>query len=205
MFNFTLEKSKIDLLLTSRGKDVKTILCTSSHLGEGTTTATICIARLLSEESKSKILLVDSNFRSPCIHKVFNFPQSPGLVDLLEGGEDIYSVIRKFNSISIITSGLVPKKHLELFRTNQFKDVLEKLRNNFDCIIFDIAPILLFPDVHLVAKYFDGVILVIECEKTKYEVATSAVNELKKANATILGVILNKRRYYIPERIYKRL
>jgi len=207
MFDFTLEKIKIDLLLTFKAKDTKTILCTSSHVGEGTTTAAICVARSLSCETKSKILLVDSNFRSPCIHEIFNLPQSPGLADLLEGREDTHSVIQesKDKLISIMTSGSIPEKPLGLFRTNRFKDVLEELKNSFDYVVFDIAPVLLFSDASLVAGHFDGMVLVIECEKTRYEVVSTALEALRKTDAIILGIILNKRRYYIPEGIYKRL
>jgi Mrp family chromosome partitioning ATPase len=51
----------------------------------------------------------------------------------------------------------------------------------------------------------DAVILVIEAEKTRWEVARKAKEELEKAGATILGAVLNKRKYYIPRSIYRRM
>ena len=74
-----------------------------------------------------------------------------------------------------------------------------------DWIIFSCPPVNAYNDAAALAGMVDGVVLVIQAEKTRWEVAQSAKDRLEKAGANILGVVLNDRRHHIPEWIYKRL
>ena len=81
----------------------------------------------------------------------------------------------------------------------------EPLKERFDLIIVDSPPVMLFPDGPAIVSKVDGVILVIEAEKTRWQVALNVKEKIIKSGGTILGTVFNKRKYYIPEYLYKYL
>jgi protein-tyrosine kinase len=79
----------------------------------------------------------------------------------------------------------------------------EPLRGRFDLIVVDAPPATTFPDGPGLASQVDGVILVVEAEKTRWQVALSVKEKIQKSGGNVLGIVFNKRKYYIPERIYR--
>jgi Mrp family chromosome partitioning ATPase len=92
-----------------------------------------------------------------------------------------------------------------LFQSIQFDEVLQSLRDSFDYVILDAPPVTLFSETRMMCKKSDGVVLVLEFGKTRKQVAAKIKQELAAAGANFLGVVINKRKYYIPQWIYKRL
>lgn len=86
-----------------------------------------------------------------------------------------------------------------------FKGTLDVLRERFDLVVFDVPPGLDSSQALLLAPHCDGVVLVIEAEKTRWQVAESLRERVTTQGGRVLGVVLNKRKYYIPRFIYKRL
>ena len=82
---------------------------------------------------------------------------------------------------------------------------MASLRSRFDYVFFDTGPVLNSSDVALMARHFDGVIVVVECERTKWEVLELAKAKIVNVNGKILGVVLNKRQYYIPAGLYGKI
>ena len=62
-----------------------------------------------------------------------------------------------------------------------------------------------YAETKVIVKKVDGVMLIIESGKTRKQVAIKAKQELENAGAKVLGVILNRRKHYIPDWVYKRL
>lgn len=81
----------------------------------------------------------------------------------------------------------------------------QHLAERAELIILDTPPVLSSPLAQALAPTVDGVILVVEAERTRTEVARAAQHALTMAGAKILGVVLNKRRYHVPKRVYERL
>ena len=79
------------------------------------------------------------------------------------------------------------------------------LRHSFDYVIFDSAPIVGYPETQTLCSKVDGVIMVITYNKTRSHAAIRTKKELEDAGANILGVVINRRKYYIPDWIYRRL
>lgn len=79
------------------------------------------------------------------------------------------------------------------------------LRRAFTLVIVDCPPILTTPDTAVLSEYADGVLLVVEAERTRSPVIVRAKEEIQAAGGSVKGVIMNKRRYYIPRFIYNRL
>jgi Mrp family chromosome partitioning ATPase len=75
------------------------------------------------------------------------------------------------------------------------KDFLKIIRDSFDVIIIDSAPIVAVIDTEILAKLVDGTILVICADKTKNQLMMDAVDIIKRNKMPFLGTVLNDFRY----------
>ena len=197
-----------NILSSARDKEVKTIYVTSCRPSEGKTTSAISMAYTLSNKINFKVLLVDGNLHSPMIHKLFNVGNAYGFSDLIVSDMDFGEVILKteYENLQIITHGSTNVDSLDVMKINAFfRDKFDSLKQEFNYIIFDGCPVFGFSDAAVVARCFDGIVFVVECEKTRWEIFQQAKEKLEMAGGNILGVVLNKRKYYIPEALYGKI
>jgi Mrp family chromosome partitioning ATPase len=82
---------------------------------------------------------------------------------------------------------------------------LQTLRFMFDFILVDCSSLKSSGDATLFASAVDGVILVVEAEKTRKEQVRSSLETMEMADANILGCVLNKRQYPVPDWLYRRI
>jgi Mrp family chromosome partitioning ATPase len=75
----------------------------------------------------------------------------------------------------------------------------------FDYVLIDTAPISLYADALRIGRLVDGVILVLEASTTRHVAARRAIDALGSAGVNVLGAVLNKRRFPIPQGLYRRL
>lgn len=213
---------KHNILNLNSGQRIKTILFSSSNKGEGNSTVLIQFSLTLASEGE-RVLLVDANLRDPSFHKIFNLERENGLTELILGRSTLDEVIKKtrFNNLFVITSGILSRgpsldrgpltvdyglfNPSALFESDSLDSHIENMKKQADWVLFDSPPINSFNDSIALAHRVDGVVMVVEAEKTRWEVAQSAKQRVESGNGKILGIVLNKRRYYIPEFIYKRL
>ncbi len=198
------------LLSASGDRIIKTILVTSCYPYEGKTTASLCIAQALSEEIDYKVLLIDGNFRSPALHTYFNIKKAPGFSDLFLTASDkrekpiTFSPIND-NSLIVMPNGSELTNPLKVLSSEAYGKELKALGNKFNYVIIDGTSIFGFSDILVSAKHFDGIVLVVEFRKTRWEVLQEAKDKLTRVGGKILGVVLNKRIYYIPKAIYEKV
>jgi len=153
------------------------------------------------------VLLVDANLRTPGLHRFFKTKSFKGMSELLDVRGEKNFGFRKIgdNELYLFPCGIKRTKSDGYFESARFDQFLDNVRNTFDFVIFDSAPVQGFPDTQTLCSMVDGVILVITYDKTRRQVALRAKKELEDAGAHILGVVINRRKYYIPDWIYKRL
>jgi protein-tyrosine kinase len=186
---------------------IKTILVTSCSPLEGKTVSSISMALALSIEANAKVVLIEGNMSSPRIHELFNIDTVPGLSDLLISRSNLNEIMRKteFKNLTIIPSGSDISKKLDVFETERLQDLIGSLKKDFDYVIVDGQSVSGSSDVSIISKYFDGIVFVVECEKTRWEVLQQSKEKIKGVGGNILGVVLNKRIYYIPEKLYGKI
>jgi len=201
------EKLKSQIHVANGKRPIRTLMIVSCGDGEGASTVAAGLSGILGKETTDRILLVDANFRTSSVHKRFDKSKKDGLTDLIKGRANLEWVIKRTekSNIYMVTSGNHASSALGVFDTTRMDMFLQFCREKFKYAVFDSAPCNAFPDPSILAPKMDGVILVVEAEKTRWEVAQKAKEELEKAGARILGVVLNKRKYYIPRYIYRRL
>lgn len=175
-------------------KAIKTLIVTSSTPGEGKSTTISNLANTMAQSDK-KVLLIDCDFRKPVIHKKFNISNLYGLTNVLLGDKELEEVIQPIEDIdnlSVITTGAIPPNPAELLASSSMVEILEKLKKEFDMILIDAPPVGLVTDAAVLSTKVDGVLLVVAAKQAEIEVVKSAQDLLKRVNANIIGVVLNK-------------
>ncbi len=198
------ELSMVEGNILGVNKNVKTIYLTSCFHSEGKSTAAVNMAMALTMNGNKKVLLVDGNPRTPALHKLFSTSISPGLAEFFFDDADRDSVVRAtaHDNLSIMTFGTAKGKRLSLFNDDEHKSRMIQLREQFDYILFDGNSVMGSSDSAIIANYFDGIVLVVECESTKKEVVDVALKKLRDIGGNVLGLVLNKRKFYIPKSFY---
>lgn len=198
---------RTNILYSSLDKEIRSIVVTSSRAGEGKSITSCNLALSFAQENK-KVLLIDCDLRKPSIHKKFKISNLKGLSDILVGKAKVEDTKYSYNDyLSIVTSGPIPPNPSEMLGSNQLTLLMDKLKESYDVIILDSAPLQAVTDAQLLSVKADGTILVVEAEKTKKDDIVSAKELLQKVDANILGLVLNKSRnrekkyyYYYGER-----
>lgn len=198
---------KTKLLSRYAGQHIKTILITGTAHGCGATTTAVSLATAMAKDSKRNVLLVDGNFRTPGLHRVFGTAYNGGMYDLLNFNGQSTFEFRKVGpgELYLLPSGINRPVQNGYFESNRFDIFLKQVRARFDYVILDSAPVNEFPDSTAMCAKVDGVIIVITYGKTRRQVALRVKKELEDSGANLLGVVFNKRKYYIPDWIYRRL
>jgi capsular exopolysaccharide synthesis family protein len=188
-------------------ESIKTIMFTGVAHGGGATTTAVNFAKTLVRGNAVKVLLIDANMRTPNLRELFDIENDQGLSDIVLNND-----IKPFKVINfepsylfVLATGGNYVGPVGLFESERFDTFLNNAREEFDYIILDSAPLPSFAEARVLCEKVDGVVLVIESGKLRRQVALRARKELVDAGARILGVVLNKRKYHIPEWLYKRL
>lgn len=173
---------------------MRTVMVVACRSGSGATTTTALFAKTLAEGNRSRVIMVDGNFRTPGLNLVFRVPNEGGLADVTVAGSPLEPHVQATDqeNLFILTSGAWPSALLDAFDEDAIDGLLRELKSRFDFVVIDGAPVLEFPDALALAARVDGVILVVESEKTLIDDARRAKQELERAGAKIAGVVLNR-------------
>ena len=191
------------LLSATKGKLPKTILVTSARRGEGRTTTAVAIAHALATESNARVLLVDADTRNPSLHDCFEIEPAPGFSEYVTEGESVSGITESgIDRLAIMPAGQHPEDTARFLAGGGVVHLLEEWAQEYEHIILDTSSVLATSTPALLAPHVDGVLLVAECERTKWQVLEAAQEKLLGSGGNVLGVILNKRRYYIPKFLY---
>jgi capsular exopolysaccharide synthesis family protein len=196
------------LLLGSASHEIKTIAVCKANGGEGSSTVACHLAIAFANDPRMRVVLVDSDLRHPGLHTLLGVSQENGLYEILtEGVETTKEQVKRtvLHNLYVITSGASMNLQSIVFAPHVFTEVLETLKTDFSMVIVDTPPTLTNDTALAVAAQCDGVILVVQAEQTRWEIAQEAQARLRRAGAKFLGVVLNRRTYPIPEFLYKRL
>jgi capsular exopolysaccharide synthesis family protein len=169
-------------------------------LGEGKSTIASLLAIALSSYGERMTLLIDADLRRPCIHKLFDMRQSPGVAELLLGEAGMEEVLNStpLNDLKIITSGREIQKVSKFLKTRTLKNLLEQFKLKFGYVVIDTTPIIPVPDSLILSQQVDGVIMVLKAGSTPREVVKRAHNLLKNARGNSIGIILNNIKKALP-------
>jgi capsular exopolysaccharide synthesis family protein len=195
-----------NLMLRQTAQELKVIAVCKANAGEGSSRVACHLAIAFTNDPRARIVLVDSDLRHPGLHALLQVSQENGLYEtLIEGPATTKDRIKKTGlpNLSVITSGSPPDAYS--VPPTLSADIFQVLKEQFSVVIVDTPPVLADVSAVGVAAQCDGAILVLQAEQTRWEVAREAQARLQRAGVNLLGVVLNRRRYPIPEFLYKRL
>jgi polysaccharide biosynthesis transport protein len=161
-------------------------------------------SRMLAAQGLGTVCVVDANFYSPSLHHYFQVGNRAGFAESLKSNDSVRDFVRRVSGTNLwlITSGHVGRETLNPAR---LRTRIAELRNEFDFVLIDIPGILSYGDATLLAHLSDGAVLVVGSNMTRRESARMAKESLEAASVPILGAVLNKRLFPIPEAIYRKL
>ncbi len=179
---------------TAVDEPVRTLLVTSAVPSEGktVTAANLAIAFALAGRS---VLLVDADLRRPSIHTIFNLPNAQGLTTLLYSDQADVDLIAHSNlhvRLRVLTSGPLSPNPAELAGSERMRRVFERMKATADIVIVDSSPLQAVTDSAILSSYLDGTLLVIDSNRTRRATIRQAREALAKANARVIGVVLNR-------------
>jgi len=189
------------------------VLFVGSRSNEGTSTIARELAKTASLRLEKNVLLIDLD-RSRPEHHIYTNPKTGSDITGQPAGTDVAVTQDSFETnlhrveetslyvMPLFQHTMVTPRTLESAKGTAF---WEPLKERFDLIIVDSPPVMLFPDGPAIVSKVDGVVLVVEAEKTRWQVALSVKEKIIKSGGNLLGIIFNKRRYYIPQWIYNKL
>jgi Mrp family chromosome partitioning ATPase len=180
----------------------KVVLFTASRANEGTTTIVREFAATLVNILGAAVLVVDAD---PNHGAAGSFGVSPvRLADLIDAFP-VKSGAAKQPGITVAAWDIGTLNALSSGDGVATLARSDALRAHFDYTIFDVPAIGDYPAATSIGRYVDGVVIVVEAERTRWPVVAYTRRAYETVGAKVLGIILNKRRFYIPNKIYRWL
>jgi len=182
------------IMFANIDEPAKIIMVTSSAANEGKTT--LCSNLALTFSHTGKTLLIDGDLRKQQHSKnILQRNTAKGLAEMAAGKIDIKECILKdvdVGNLFYMNSGAESLKPLELLSSKRFAQLLTKLREHFDHIIIDSAPVLPVSDSLVLGNLVDEVVMVIRADETTHAMAQESVKRLASAHIVPLGVVLQQ-------------
>jgi protein-tyrosine kinase len=185
----------------------RAVVFASVEHGNGCSEICVRAAQTLARSVRGSVCLVEGNLRSPALPEMFGTTNHHGLTNaLLEEGP-----IRSFakpvggDKLWLLSCGSLAADSPNLLNSERLKTRFAELRKEFDFILIDAPPLTRYADAIALGQLTDGFILVLEANSTRREAAAQVAESLRATNINILGAVLNKRTFPIPETLYKKL
>jgi succinoglycan biosynthesis transport protein ExoP len=198
---------KYNLELLKQTQEMKILSITGADPQVGVTTVAANLAAIMAWDfGDQRILLVDANLDSPQVQITFKKALAPGLLDYLVDNRTLGDIIQSsfLPNLDLITVGEKAKRVTSPFDLQRFTQFLEEIREIYDFVVLDTAPILRASDSLIISGKADGVVAVAGANQTRYEVVLEVKHQIEQ-NGRLAGGVLNKRRFVIPRTLYRFL
>jgi len=194
------------------GQRAKVILITGESPGVGKSFISSNLTEVFAQLDK-KTLIIDADMRLGELHKVFNMDQHNGLADYLtqdtthlsrdntqlakvDSAQELSHLASFIHStgidnIDFMPRGEHPRNPASLLANGSFDYLMTELNLHYDYIIIDSPPILAASDAMILAQHADKVLMVTRYDSSIEGQLVYAVNQMKKANIKVDGIILN--------------
>jgi MinD-like ATPase involved in chromosome partitioning or flagellar assembly len=202
-----LEPSALSMPANILNGQLRSLFITAPYEKIGCTTATVSLAHSLAHFVSEHILVIDGNNKSSNLSNQLGIGDQQGFCNLLNLADDFDIAFLTHQQpdygFDVLPYGV--DCHTKKTSCKYVGAVLDKLKEHYQYLLFDSPSIYLNYEVLVMAPMFDGVILVLESEKTRWEVAQTMTERLQHSGAKVAGAIFNRRKYYLPKWVYKLL
>jgi Mrp family chromosome partitioning ATPase len=185
----------------------RVVLFAAVSPGAGCSEVCVLVAETLRANVSGSVCLVEANFRSPALPGLLGTTNHHGLTDALlqEGPIRSFAKPLRTNNFWFLSSGLLASDSPSLLNGDRIKTRFDELRKEFDYVLVDAPSLSRYADAAALGRITDGVVLVLEANATRKEAALKVMENLRNAQIKVLGAVLNKRTFPIPESLYDKL
>jgi capsular exopolysaccharide synthesis family protein len=193
---YRLLREQIDYL--AQNTSIRSLAVVSGNEKEGKSTVAANLAVIMAQAG-IRVILIDADLRCPTLHLLFQQPASVGLTEVLEqltghtsnGHIDLAPINTPIPGIQLLTSGTPPTNPAELLRSPAMTQLVERLHEQADIVIFDTSPLLTAVDALVVGRLCDATLLVVRAGKTQQQELLRICQQLQSFAIHPLGVVLN--------------
>jgi Mrp family chromosome partitioning ATPase len=175
----------------------------------GTGCSRICVeaSRSLAANTSRSICVVDANFRSSSLNRFLAVPDERGLADCMleQGAVRTFTRQLEPSHLHLLPAGFLTPESPNLLNSERLMSRLIELRKEFDYILIDAPALNVYSDAIALARAADGVVVVLEADSTRRESALKGLESLREVQIEVLGAVLNRRTFPIPEFLYRKL
>ena len=183
---------RINLEFAGLDHTLKTLLVTSAGPEEGKSLSLANLAVAMADGDR-RIVLVDSDLRRPKLHELFGLENQVGFTDMFRDNSAFETpplVAVPGTGLRLLPSGPLPPIPSQLLASRRMNDVIARLGQEADMVLFDAPPVVTVTDASLLASKVDGVLLVVRAGTTRREHVSEAKDRLEKVNAWLVGAVL---------------
>jgi succinoglycan biosynthesis transport protein ExoP len=185
----------------------RTLLFAAIDRGDGCTAICVAAAENLAATAPGSVCLVDANLRSPSIHKHFDIDNSVGLSEAILQPGAVHNFAQRMSGTNlwVLPSGSAFATNQALAGSDGMRARMAELRESFDHVLIDSPALNPSADAMALGRLVDGMLLVLQSNTTRRETARTVIDQIRGANVNLLGAVLNKRTFPIPQNLYARL
>lgn len=182
----------INLEFSSVDRPLRSLLVTSSGPDEGKSLALANLAVALADGDRN-VILVDADLRHPIQHEMFGLSNEQGLSDMFRSQaafDDPPLQPVSDSTLKVLTSGPLPPIPAQLLAAKRMDEVIARLAERADIVLFDAPPVVAVTDASLLASKVDGVLLVVKGGAARRDHVKAAKDRLDKVNSWLVGAVL---------------
>jgi len=182
---------------------LRTLGVTSCYSGEGVSTVAAQLALAAALDGDKRVLVVDANSTRPALHRIFDVASGPGWTDLVQALVDVSAAVQpsEIPNLSVLAGG----DSRSAADASRLSRAVGELQVDFDLVVFDLPAAAESSNADRLAALVDGVLLVVESERVRWQVAQRTKDRLLRGDARLLGAVLNKRQKHVPGWLYRTL
>jgi capsular exopolysaccharide synthesis family protein len=183
---------RTNLQFTRLDKPLQSLMVTSAGPKEGKSTTVANLAITLAQLG-TKVILVDSDLRRPVIHGIFGMSKDVGLTNYMVDSVPFDNIIKDsfMDNLKIITCGVLPPNPSELLGSKKMEELINKLKSEFDLVLFDSPPVIAVTDAAILSTKVDGAFFVISSGTANRDAILRAKAQLENVKAPVVGALLN--------------
>lgn len=191
------------ILALDGSEPLRTLLVTSAEPREGKSTVVANLGRTIVQAGLS-VVVVDAVLRRPRLHEIFGISNEVGLSDVLKG-MPVEEGLQETTvpGLFALPAGPTPESPADLLGSPEMESVVAELAQRFDIVLVDAPSVLTVADPLALAPTLDAVLLVVAQDTVRREGVEMAREELARANARLLGVVLNRADSFEAQRYYE--
>jgi succinoglycan biosynthesis transport protein ExoP len=194
-------------LSTGTEKAPQAVIFSSVDPGEESSRICALVGEALAARVSGSVCLVDANLYSPSLHRQFDVENCGGLGEMIGTKGAVRGFARQLpaGNLWLVTRGKLHAEPHTLLASIGIRERLAELRNEFDYVLIEASAVSINGTATWLGPLADGVVLIVEANSTRREVARKAKESLERAGVRLLGAVLNNRTFPIPDVIYRSI